>query len=110
MNGLIRPNVVTEATTEYFAEQDLVSHWIEESCDLGPNKCDTLAALFKSWGDFAMANGEKQGSSKWFSQTLTRLGCESVKSVASNRGKRGFKGICVRPVVVNDRTQSSAPS
>lgn len=110
MNGLIRPKVVTEATTEYLAEQDLVSHWIEESCDLGPHKCDTLAALFKSWGDFAMANGEKQGSSKWFTQTLTRLGCEAVKSTPGYRGKRGFKGICVRPLVVNDRTQSNTTS
>jgi putative DNA primase/helicase len=30
--GLVRPPVVTEATAEYFEEQDTIRHWIEERC------------------------------------------------------------------------------
>ena len=33
--GLVRPPVVTEATAEYFEEQDTIRHWIEERCNTG---------------------------------------------------------------------------
>jgi putative DNA primase/helicase len=105
-NGLVRPDVVTKATTEYFSEQDTVNQWVEEACVMSPTQSDTLAILFKSWTDYALANGEKPGTTKWFNQTLTRLGCESVKNTPGNHGKRGFKGIGIQPVVTKDRTES----
>jgi putative DNA primase/helicase len=108
MNGLIRPRVVIQATAEYFSEQDIVNQWVEECCVIGATQSETLAVLFKNWSDYALANGEKPGTAKWFNQTLTRLGCESVKSTPGNRGKRGFKGIGIRPVVTKDWTQSNA--
>ncbi len=107
-NGLIRPNVVVQATAEYFSEQDIVNQWVEDCCLLGATQSDTLAVLFKSWSDYALANGEKPGTTKWFNQTLSRLACESVKSTPGNRGKRGFKGVGIRPVVTKDWTQSNA--
>ena len=107
-NGLIRPNVVVQATAEYFSEQDIVNQWVEDCCLLGATQSDTLAVLFKSWSDYALANGEKPGTTKWFNQTLSRLACKSVKSTPGNRGKRGFKGVGIRPVVTKDWTQSNA--
>jgi putative DNA primase/helicase len=104
-NGLIRPDVVTKATAEYFSEQDTVHQWIEDCCDVGANQFDTLAILFKSWTDYALANGEKPGTTKWFSQTLARLGCEAVKHTPGQNGKRGFVGIAVRITVPKDRTE-----
>jgi len=98
MHGLVRPDVVTNSTAEYFSEQDIVSQWVAELCTLGATQSDTLDSLFKSWTAYALANGEKPGTSKWFSQTLARLGCEAVKSTPGARGKRGFKGITVTPV------------
>jgi putative DNA primase/helicase len=103
-NGLIRPEVVTQATNEYFNEQDLVHQWIEDSCELGPRKSETMAVLFKSWSDYALANGEKPGTTKWFTQTLARLGCVSVKNTPGQHGKRGFTGIQIRAVISVDRT------
>ncbi len=97
-NGLIRPPVVINATAEYFSEQDTVHQWVEDCCILGARQSDTLKTLFKSWSDYALANGEKPGSSKWFNQTLSRLGCEAVKSTPSFRGQRGFMGISVKLV------------
>lgn len=107
-NGLVRPDVVIEATAEYFSEQDTVHQWVEEACVMSPTQSETLAILFKSWSDYAVANGEKPGTTKWFNQTLARLGCESVKSTPGNRGKRGFKGIGIRPVATKDWTRSHA--
>jgi putative DNA primase/helicase len=95
-NGLVRPEVVTKATAEYFAEQDLVTQWIEDVCETGPRKSDTIADLFKSWSDYALSNGEKPGTTKWFNQTLGRLGCEPIKHTPGNNGKRGFTGIGLR--------------
>ena len=96
-NGLVRPQSVIAATAEYFSEQDSVHQWVEEACERGPFKSDTMACLFKSWTDYALANGEKPGTTKWFSQTLVRLGCEPLKNTPSSHGKRGFGGISVRP-------------
>jgi putative DNA primase/helicase len=104
-NGLVRPDVVTKATAEYFAEQDLVNQWIEDCCDLSVTQSDTLAFLFKSWSDYALSNGEKPGTTKWFSQTLGRLGCEAVKHTPEHHGKRGFKGIGVRRLKPPDKGQ-----
>jgi putative DNA primase/helicase len=96
MHGLVRPGVVTEATAEYFSEQDTVNQWVEECCILAAGQFDTLAVLFKSWTEYALANGEKPGTTKWFSQTVAKLGCEPVKNTPGAHGKRGFMGIGVR--------------
>lgn len=98
-NGLVRPAVVTEATAEYFTEQDSVSQWISECCDTGGRDVsDTTANLFKSWTDYALANGEKPATTKWFNQAIARLGAEPVKDTPGHRGKRGFLRITVKPV------------
>ncbi len=98
-HGLVRPEVVKNTTAEYFSEQDTVNQWVIEFCTLGATQSETLETLFKSWTAYALANGEKPGTSKWFSQTLSRLGCAAVKDTPMNHGKRGFKGIAVTPVV-----------
>ncbi len=97
MNGLIRPKVVAEATADYFTEQDSVRQWIDERCETGGrNVSDTMAALFKSWSDYAIASGEKPGTTKWLAQTLLRHGCEQVKNTPGQHGKRGFLGVRVK--------------
>ena len=96
-DGLIRPKAVTEATAEYLSEQDSVKQWIEECCETGGRGIsDTVANLFKSWSDYAIANGEKPGTSRWFSQTLQRHGSEPVKNTPGHFGKRGFLRISVK--------------
>jgi putative DNA primase/helicase len=104
-SGLTRPRVVVEATAEYFSEQDIVRQWVDENCELGPRQSETMTTLFKNWSDYAVANGEKPGTTKWFSQTVARLGCEAVKSTPGERGKRGFRGICVKTTKPRDLTE-----
>jgi P4 family phage/plasmid primase-like protien len=107
-NGLIRPIVVINATAEYFAEQDLVNGWIEDCCAIGIGQYDTVADLFKSWTAYCWANGQKTTTSMWFSQTLARIGYESVKNTQGKNGHRGFNGIAVKHIMNVDRTQSQA--
>ena len=51
-NGLIRPDSVQKTTSAYFANQDLLSQWIEECCEvrLGDRMLwDRKGELFASW-------------------------------------------------------------
>ena len=96
-NGLIRPDVVVQATATYFSEQDTLSHWVEDCCDRGPGEAATTESLFKSWSAYTLSNGEQPGTAKKFAQMLIRLGCEQVRETPNHRGKRGFKGIALKP-------------
>lgn len=102
-NGLVRPQVVLDATAEYFSEQDSIKQWVEDCCDTGGrNVWDTTANLFKSWTAYALSNGEKPGTAKWFGQNLIRQGFEPAKQ----SGKRGFQKIAVKPVDTSDQWQN----
>ena len=106
-HGLLRPAVVRDATAEYLTEQDNVRTWVSECCDVGGrNISDTSANLFKSWSAFAIANGEKPGTSRWFTQALQRLGYQSVKDTPGHRNKRGFLNIVVKPVDMSGQWQN----
>jgi putative DNA primase/helicase len=76
-NGLVRPTVVTDATNEYFSEQNTVQQWIDEycECDLdNPYLSESATALFSSWSKFAERYGEGKQSMKSFASTLQREG------------------------------------
>jgi putative DNA primase/helicase len=105
--GLVRPQVVLEATAEYFSEQDSVQQWIDECCETGGRDVfDTVANLFRSWTAYATTNGEKPGNSKWLAQTLRRQGCESVPHTPGHHEKRGFLGISVKNVDTSGQWQN----
>ena len=92
--GLIRPQVVLDATNEYFTEQDSIRQWIEDRCDTGKGTLsDTSTNLFRSWTTWATANGEKPGTMRWFAKALARQGLKQYRS----KKARGFFGIEVKP-------------
>jgi putative DNA primase/helicase len=105
-NGLIQPKSVADATATYFSEQDTLRQWLDECCDTGVNDAGTLAALFKSWTDYALANGEKPGTTKWFSQAMQRFGFVSVKHTPGENGKRGFTGVGLKPADTSTQWQN----
>jgi putative DNA primase/helicase len=93
--SLIRPQVVIDATAEYFSDQDCLSHWLEEACVCDPGnryRSEASSVLFKSWGDFAKAAGVKPGTKATFKDNLTAAGFPSYK------GKTGreFFGISLK--------------
>jgi putative DNA primase/helicase len=106
-NGLVRPAVVSDATNEYFSEQDSVRQWIEEACETGRRSlCETTASLFAGWTAYAHANGEQPGTTKWFSQALQRLGYEPVRDTPGQRKKRGFLGISLKTIDTTGQWQN----
>ena len=84
------------ATADYFAEQDLTSRWLEEACTLEPanaSRWETAADLFKSWSDFAKANGEEPGAAKTLAPRLRRHGLRDGFKWWSGRSVRAWEGV-----------------
>ncbi len=79
-NGLVRPEVVTKATADYFEEQDLLGRWIDEKCERGPGQKECSSSLYKSWKAFAEENGEEPGSATSFGSRLPEYGFDKMKS------------------------------
>jgi putative DNA primase/helicase len=93
-SGLVRPQILLDATNEYFTEQDSIRQWIDERCDTSKSTLsDTSTNLFRSWTAWATANGEKQGTAKWFAQALRLHGFTPFRKTKA----RGFFGIEAKP-------------
>ena len=103
-NGLVRPTSVLDATSQYFADQGLMAHWLEEACDAEPgntHKSATSAALFQSWTAFAIRCGEKPGTKRTFADTMERRGFENRRGTG---GVREYRGLRLR---INETNQFS---
>jgi P4 family phage/plasmid primase-like protien len=98
-HGLMPPAAVQQATAEYFAEQDMLTQWLEECCDKNKDYGETASRLFASWRSFASNRGEDTRNTKWFSTMLERHGFQRAKDCALFRG-RGFMGLRLRPEAV----------
>lgn len=91
--GLARPEVVRQATEEYFDDQDVFGQWLDECCQLGPVHRGGNARLFGSWRRYAEAAGEDAGSAKSFGQAMRKRGFEAYRG----GNERGFKGVDLLP-------------
>lgn len=81
-NGLAPPERIREASQAYFADEDLVGQWIDETCELGINLTASARALFTSWGAWAEANGVDRGSQKTLGEALRSRGFKNARSRA----------------------------
>lgn len=95
-DGLARPKVVLDATAEYFAEQDVLTQWIEECCEVGAGFGETSSKLFGSWRAFAQGRSDDPHNAKWLGAMLERQGYRRAKDCAQFRG-RGYLGIRLLP-------------
>jgi putative DNA primase/helicase len=95
-NGLIRPDVVTEATAEYFSDQNAFQHWLDDECICDPRNIELSAAssvLFKSWTDYAKVAGVKPGTTSTFKEHLMTAGFKFKRGSKI----REFFGISLKP-------------
>lgn len=91
-NGLLRPQVVSDATSDYFDEQDVFGQWISERCTIANCEWDIPSLLFNDWRQFANTSGSHVGTMATFSSRLQRNGFKKAKS----NGVRIYRGLCVR--------------
>ncbi|MGM5033509.1 phage/plasmid primase, P4 family [Tardiphaga sp. 803_E3_N1_3] len=95
-NGLLKPESVLAATAEYFSDQDVFQHWLDEECDAEPGneyKSERATDLFKSWADFAKARGDSPGSARSFKDQMIRRGFRNKRM---NTGAQ-YVGLRLRP-------------
>jgi len=77
-NGLSRPASVIAATESYFEDQDLMSQWIADECDLDPGsryKNQPVGALYAAWTAYCDRIGEQPGTVRAFGNNLEKRGC-----------------------------------
>jgi putative DNA primase/helicase len=90
--GLSRPKIITAATDDYFADQDLLAQWLDEWCDQGERRSERPSDLYQSWMRFSRAAGEEPGTLKSFVSELQRRGFEPGKA----NGVRVYRGVSLR--------------
>lgn len=94
--GLQKPASVVAATEEYFSDQDLFKHWLEEDCEIQPGNLDlseASSALFRAWKDYAVQASNPPGTQQSFKDQMTRHGIKFVRG----RKAREFFGIRLKP-------------
>jgi P4 family phage/plasmid primase-like protien len=96
IDGLIKPDVVRQATQTYFDDQDLFGQWIEECCVVGKREWEATAKLYASWKVYADTNGERPGSIKSFSASMVKREFVVDRKWISGKAQRLFCGIAVR--------------
>ena len=87
--GLMPPERVRAAASDYFEQEDVVGQWIDECCAVGPACSSPAKALFASWSAWAMAAGHAVGSTKSLGAALRERGFHDGKVA----GARGWFGI-----------------
>ncbi|MCA1944323.1 MAG: phage/plasmid primase, P4 family [Desulfovibrio sp.] len=95
--GLARPEVVTQATAEYFDGQDVFGQWLEECCEVGAHKAGQPSELFASWKAFAERNGEDAGNAKSFANNLKKRGFLKTNKRVAGAVTHVYSGIALTP-------------
>src|SRR5260370_6493880 len=96
-NDLVRPQSIITATNEYFEEQDLFGHWLEECCDVernNPHKWENATVLLESWRDYAEAAGEKPATTRSMSSALVSRGFTRKRVTG---GATAYTGLRLKP-------------
>src|SRR5262249_54014456 len=86
-DGLGIPDEVSEATSAYKSEMDVVSRFIDDRCVKQPNLEVKAGALYESFVKWAEQNGEPTMSQRAFGQRLDTMGFEKAHD---RKGTRRF--------------------
>ncbi len=93
-DGVNPPEIIKEATDQYFSEQDTLQQWLDERCvvDLRGNKVETTLA-FTDWSGFAKGMGEDIGNKKDLTQALAKKGIINKTGKIAGQSCRFYIGI-----------------
>lgn len=98
-DGLDPPRVVTAATAEYFASENLFEQWLDECVDLDPVAWESPARLFASWKRYTEQANEKPGSQKALGERLSNAGFKDGNS--RSKGGRFWDGLKVKESTID---------
>lgn len=93
--GLTPPPIVVATTQEYLQDEDAVGRWLNECVDSSSvGGCESMI-LFRSWTEWANANGEYVGSMRRLVQAL--IGRNLARWQHPETRRNGFAGVAVKP-------------
>ena len=103
-DGLRPPEVVRDATNNYFEAEDSFQAWLDECCEQRPGHRATSAELYQSWREWAEHAGESPGSSKVFAGKLqSKNFAPCVIGHAKTRGYVGLELLDINTMPRRDR-------
>ena len=88
--GLVPPEEIKAATSEYRSEMDTLGKYLEECCELGPSLSTTTKDLYESYKTWCETSGEYKASKKIFCIRLTERGIQQIQSSGNVRVRRGI--------------------
>jgi len=89
--GLITPDTINAATAEYRAEMDILSDWMNECCEIGPQHRDYFSALRESYMSWCTENKEREISKTAFKGALTERGFDTTRGTGNKVVVRGIR-------------------
>ena len=92
--GLAAPACVSEATTEYRGENDVLGTWLKECCLIDSTAVAEAGELYRDFKRWAEDRGEHVGTATAFGLQLERLGYSSQRATSGHyRHKTIRRGI-----------------
>lgn len=93
--GLDPPPAVIDATAAYFQAEDSFGAWLDECIERrGDRFTEPSTRVFRSWKNWAAANGEDPGTQKAFAAEMDRRGFARKRTSSS----REIVGIYLKPI------------
>jgi putative DNA primase/helicase len=74
------PESVTDATSAYRREMDIIGNWLDDRCELRPGVRETPKALYDDYVSYCETTGETPIKQRTFGMKLTARGCGEEKS------------------------------
>jgi len=82
---------VTAATAQYREEQDRLTGWLSECCEIGPHHEEAFSRLWDSYVSWCEANREKALGRNTFRDRLAELGFEAVTGAKRTAMREGLR-------------------
>lgn len=96
--GLVIPERILQASSDYMLAMDDLAEWVEDCCSLDPEAKDSNKYLFASFKEWKIERAEKAPSiATWGERVRQQLRLEPYKSGST----RGFRGIQLLPEEVS---------
>jgi putative DNA primase/helicase len=90
--GLRVPAIVTDATNQYLADQNIIKQWADEWLQRDPGAFEPTTILFAHWKNWNELKNQHPGSEREFVSDLADLGYRPHRT----KHARGFKDVLLR--------------
>lgn len=83
--GLNPPPIVLEATEQYHSDMDYITKFTDENCYIAPNMQASIGALYRTYTNWCIKNGDRYESKKMFDQQLKET-YPNIKKIKKRTG------------------------